>query len=64
VLFCAVVVVGAVTSPGAVIDFSDAAIFAMSVVNIIALYLLLPVVRRELAAYFHRLKSGEIRKTG
>jgi AGCS family alanine or glycine:cation symporter len=64
VVFCAVVVVGAVTSPGAVIDFSDAAIFAMSVVNIIALYLLLPVVRRELAAYLSRLRNGEIRKRG
>ena len=61
-LFCAVVVVGAVSSPGAVIDFSDAAIFAMSVVNVTALYLLLPVVRRELASYMERLARGEIRR--
>ena len=61
-LFCAVVVVGAVSSPGAVIDFSDAAIFAMSVVNVSALYLLAPILRRELASYMDRLRRGEIRR--
>ena len=37
-------------------------IFAMAVVNIIALYLLMPIVKRELNSYFARLDSGEIRK--
>lgn len=59
--FCFFVFVGAVSSLGAVIDFSDAALFAMAVVNIIGLYLLMPVVRKELDRYMARLKSGEIR---
>ncbi|WP_292289167.1 alanine/glycine:cation symporter family protein [Marivita sp.] len=61
-IFCVFVVIGASASLGPVIDFSDAAIFAMAVVNIIGLYVLMPIVKRELDSYWSRLKSGEIRK--
>ncbi len=63
VMFCVFVFIGAVASLDAVIDFSDAALFAMAVVNIIGLYFLMPIVKRELASYLARLKSGEIRPT-
>jgi len=62
VIFCVFVVIGAAASLGPVIDFSDASIFAMAVVNIIGLYFLMPVVMRELTSYSKRLKSGEIKK--
>ena len=62
VLFCVFVVIGAAANLGPVIDFSDAAIFAMAVVNIIALYVLMPVVKELLNSYMSRLKSGEIKK--
>nr|WP_170419135.1 alanine/glycine:cation symporter family protein [Ruegeria atlantica] len=62
VIFCIFVVIGAAANLGPVIDFSDAAIFAMAVVNVFALYFLMKVVREELASYASRLKSGEIRK--
>ncbi len=62
VLFCIFVVIGAAASLGPVIDFSDAAIFAMAVVNIAALYVLMPIVKEELHSYQSRLKSGEIKK--
>lgn len=61
-LFCFFVVVGAAAQLGAVIDFSDAMIFAMAVVNITALYLLMPIVKAETTSYFNRLKSGEIKR--
>ncbi len=61
-IFCLFVVIGASASLGPVIDFSDAAIFAMAVVNIIGLYVLMPIVKRELNSYWSRLKSGEIKK--
>ena len=61
-IFCGFVFVGAVSSLDAVIDFSDAALFAMALVNIVALYLLMPVVRREMRSYLSRLASGEIRR--
>ncbi len=62
VIFCIFVIIGASASLGPVIDFSDAAIFAMAVVNIVALYCLMPIVKRELESYMSRLKSGEIAK--
>ena len=62
ITFCIFVVIGASANLGPVIDFSDAAIFAMAVVNIVALYILMPVVKGELDSYLSRLKSGEIKK--
>jgi AGCS family alanine or glycine:cation symporter len=62
IIFCIFVVIGAAANLGPVIDFSDAAIFAMAVVNISALYVLMPVVKKELNSYLSRLKSGEIKK--
>ncbi|MDP2082112.1 MAG: alanine/glycine:cation symporter family protein [Pseudotabrizicola sp.] len=62
VMFCVFVVIGAAASLDPVIDFSDAAIFAMAVVNIIGLYFLMPVVKRELNSYLARLESGEIKR--
>ncbi|WP_425404414.1 alanine/glycine:cation symporter family protein [Hwanghaeella sp.] len=62
VIFCVFVIIGAAANLGPVIDFSDAAIFAMAVVNIIGLYFLMPIVKRELQSYMSRLDSGEIKK--
>ena len=60
VIFCVFVFIGAVSSLDAVIDFSDAALFAMAIVTIIALYFLMPIVKRELNSYLSRMKSGQI----
>ena len=62
VIFCIFVVIGAAAQLGPVIDFSDAAIFAMAAVNIVALYVLMPIVKQEMNSYLSRLKSGEIKK--
>ena len=61
-IFCAFVIVGAATNLGPVIDFSDASIFAMALVNILGLYFLMPMVKAELESYLSRLSSGEIKK--
>tara|TARA_R110001583_G_scaffold22377_9_gene84041 strand:- start:142 stop:1686 length:1545 start_codon:yes stop_codon:yes gene_type:complete len=61
VMFCVFVVIGATIQFGAVIDFSDAAIFAMSIFNIIGLYFLMPIVKKELQSFIARVKSGEIK---
>lgn len=61
-MFCLFVVVGTSISFGAAIDFSDAAMFAMSIFNIIGLYYLMPVVKKELQSYLARVDSGEIKK--
>ena len=57
-MFCAFVVVGCSIGFGAVIDFSDAAIFSMGIFNIVGLYLLMPVVKRELATFLAKVDSG------
>ncbi|HPF73111.1 MAG TPA: alanine/glycine:cation symporter family protein [Xanthomonadaceae bacterium] len=60
-VFCLFIIVGSSANLGAVTDFSDAMIFVMALPNIIGLYLLAPVVKRELGSYFARVKSGEIK---
>jgi len=62
VIFCVFVVIGAAANLGPVIDFSDAAIFSMAVVNILGLYFLMGIVKKELHSYQRRLKSGELKK--
>ncbi len=61
-MFCVFIVIGAAANLGPVIDFSDAAIFAMAVVNITALYFLMGIVKKELSSYGSRLAAGEIQK--
>ncbi|WP_339949007.1 alanine/glycine:cation symporter family protein [uncultured Albimonas sp.] len=61
-IFCLFIIVGASANLGPVIDFSDAMLFSMAVVNVIALYLLMPIVRGELDSYVTRLRSGEIKR--
>lgn len=63
VLFLVFVVIGSAIKLGIVLDFSDAMIFVMALPNILGLYILAPVVKRDLDSYFARLKSGEIRPT-
>jgi AGCS family alanine or glycine:cation symporter len=58
-LFLFFVVVGASISLGAVIDFSDAMIFAMVVPNIIGVIMLSPVIRKELKKYMNAINKKE-----
>lgn len=59
-MFLAFVVIGSTMALGPVIDFSDAMIFAMAIANIIGLYFLMPVVKRELEQYWDGIRSGRI----
>ncbi len=56
-IFCLFVIVGCTTQLAAVLDFSDAMVFAMALANILGLYLLAPVVKKELAAYWQRMEK-------
>lgn len=47
IIFCLVIIAGSSASMGAVVDFSDASLFAMSIPNLIGVYFLFPVIRRE-----------------
>ena len=50
-VFCAFVVIGASLDLGALIDLSDALVFVVAIPNLIGLYLMAPIVRRELERY-------------
>jgi AGCS family alanine or glycine:cation symporter len=50
-VFCLSVAVGSATQLSAILDFSDAMVFAMAFANVFGLYMLAPVVREELAGY-------------
>ncbi|MCP4521822.1 MAG: alanine:cation symporter family protein [Cytophagales bacterium] len=61
-VFCLFIVVGASMSLGKVVDFSDSMIFLMSIPNIIGLYILSGDVRKDLASFIKRVKSGELKE--
>lgn len=57
IIFCIFVVIGSSASLSAVVGFSDAMIFAMAIPNLIGLFFLMPVVRKELASYVTMTKN-------
>ena len=57
-IFCGVIVAGASMQLGSVVDFSDAMIFAMSVPNMIGLYLMAGVVRNDINSFLQSIKSN------
>ena len=61
-LFCAFVALGCMVQLGPILDISDALVFLICVPNILGLYFLAPIVKREMESYFSRIDSGEIRK--
>ncbi|MCP4935738.1 MAG: alanine:cation symporter family protein [bacterium] len=61
-IFCAFVALGCIVQLGPILDISDALVFLICVPNILGLYFLAPIVKREMESYFGRIKSGEIKK--
>ncbi len=60
-VFLGLIVVGCTMDFEKLVDFSDAIYFLMAVPNVIGMYLLAPVVKREMNSYFARIKSGELK---
>jgi len=61
-IFCLFVILGCTMDLGAVIAFSDSMIFAMALPNILGLYIMAPEVKKDLDAYWGRLKRGELKR--
>jgi len=53
-IFCVFVMLGCAVKLDAVLDFSDAMVFAMALANIIGLFVMAPMVKREIAGYWER----------
>ena len=62
VLFCFFIVVGSVLTLGSVLNFADAVLFLLALFNIAGLYLLAPVVKREVEEYCRKREAGEVRR--
>jgi AGCS family alanine or glycine:cation symporter len=58
-LFLLFVVIGASASMSSIWDFSDAMIFAMVFPNMIGLFFLFPVVKKQLSRYLEAIKSSK-----
>jgi AGCS family alanine or glycine:cation symporter len=55
-LFCTFIVIGAAASMNSIWAFSDAMIFAMVFPNMVGLYFLFPVVKKELQKYLKAIR--------
>ncbi len=62
IIFLVMIVVGASSELGAVIDFSDMMILSMAFPNILGLLIMAPEVKRDLNDYWRKLKNGEIKR--
>lgn len=58
-MFLVFIVIGAAASLGAVVDFSDAMVFAMIFPNMIGLLILAPKVKKEVAKYVAAIKRAD-----
>ena len=58
-IYCVFVLIGCTLDLGVIIDFSDAIVFCMALPNVLGLYFLAPVVKREVGTYLEKLRSVE-----
>ncbi len=64
VIFLAFTVTGSVLTFGQVLNFADSALFVCAFVNLLGVYMLLPVIKREMKAYLADRKSGKLLELG
>lgn len=63
-LFCLFVVVGSVLTLSSVLSFADAVLFLLALFNIVGLYLLAPVAKREVRRFRAALRDGDLTEVG
>ncbi len=56
IIFCIVIVIGSSMNLKSIIDFTDATMLAMAAPNLIAIFILMPDIKRDLADYCRRFK--------
>lgn len=63
-ILLAFIIIGCIASFGQIVNFADAALFCCAFVNILGLYMLMPVVKREMKEYLADRKSGKLHELG
>lgn len=61
VTFCALLIPSGVFSADEVFSLIDSLYFLMAIPNVIGIYFMAPTLKRDIASYLERLKSGEIK---
>ncbi len=61
-IFLVFTVIGSAAALGPVINFSDSAIFLMSLPNLVGLYIMAPEIRSVIQGYLARVQSGEVKE--
>jgi alanine or glycine:cation symporter, AGCS family len=62
-IFCFFIIIGSSVSLGSVLNLSDSMIFLMSVANLVGVYFLAGVVRKEISNYLSSIAEGKIKRT-
>jgi AGCS family alanine or glycine:cation symporter len=62
-IFCIVLIPSGFFSAKEVYSLIDSLYFMMAIPNILGIYLLAPEIKHDIASYFARIKSGEIKET-
>ena len=60
ILFCGMCVMGAAIQLDQAVALSDAGVFALAFINILGLYFLLPIVKREVVQFFKKVENGDL----
>lgn len=63
-ILLAFIIIGCMATFGTIVDFADAALFCCAFVNILGLYMLMPVVKHEMKEYLADRKSGKLHELG
>lgn len=59
-IYCGFIVIGSVLNVTSVINITDAMMIAMSIPNIIAMYILAPEIKKDLAVYCKKYQVGKL----
>ena len=62
IIVCAFVALGCMVQFGPLLEILDAFVFLICVSNILGLYSLVPIVKREMESYLAQIESGEIKR--
>lgn len=60
VFYLGMVIAGCTMPLASIVDIADGLLFIMSIPNLVGVYLLMPVLKREFEGYWARLRSGQI----
>ncbi|MGB7405755.1 MAG: alanine/glycine:cation symporter family protein [Pacificimonas sp.] len=60
IIYCLLTPLGSVLAADAVVDLIDSLFFLMVLPNVVGLFLLAPILRREVNGFLARVKSGEL----